>query len=241
MQDGMYALVALLFFGTLVIGLVVGARLLWLHRRTGGLPELAIGVAALSSCLGGLVRAASLELGGVPGVDTLFTVLYAAASIGLALGTWKVFRPGTAWAGGLALVLSTVLVATVPARWLLPEAEAARSAVAIGAAALVSVWMAAEALLHWRKLQRRMRIGLADAVTTFQFLSWGVAMAANTAMRLLGLAFTSFTALEPLQAPAYMLPGAALGFATLALLYLASFPPRALQGWLAERAAGAEA
>jgi len=243
----MHPLVVVLFVATLVTGLAVGVRLLALYRRTRGIPELVFGLAALATCVAGFVRVWLVSRGGdappwMVGLAQLgFALLIAGAPFGMALGTWKVFRPDEGWARALALGLGAVLAASVPTLWLPESAQMGRTVVLLLAATAVSVWNAGEALLHHGKLRRRMRLGLADALTTQQFLCWGVAMVANTATRLLALFSIAVARVEPLQNPGYMLPAAMLGFATLSLLYLAFFPPLAYQDWLASRAARAEA
>lgn len=243
----MNPIVVLLFFATLVTGVTVGVRLLVLQRRTGGIPELVIGLAALSTCVAGLVRSWMVGLGPdasplALGISkTLFALLYSGAPIGMTLGTWKVFRPDDRWAHALAVALVAVLAATIPTVWLSESLQQARSIVMLSAGLVVSIWTASEALLHYQKLRRRMRLGLADAVTSAQFLFWGLAMVANTASRLVTLAIVSTTSVEPLKVTGFMLPAALLGFATLAFLYLAFFPPLVLQDWLGAREARSEA
>ena len=239
----MQPIIGILFGATLVTGIALGTRLLWLHRQTRGIPELVIGLAALCTCVSGVVRAVLLNLGDdaspllTQAVATLFSALFAAAPIGMVLGTWKVFRPDDRWAAGLAWSLAFVLALTVPPFGFAPEA---RSLVLLSAAAVISVWTMVEALMHYSKLRRRMRLGLADPVTAAQFLTWGLGMACNTVSRVLTLGFTAFTNLEPMQTGWFMLPVALLGFATLACLYAAFFPPLALQDWLSAREAPAE-
>ncbi len=234
----MSPVVIFLFLVTLFTGLALGARLLWLHHRTHGTPELVMGVAALCTCLSGLVRGALLNLGeGAPAVSVfalqvLFNGLYVAAPIGMVLGTWRVFRPDATWARSLALGISLVLAATVPARFLMENGGATDSPRAVTmmvAATIVSIWTAIEAFVHWGKLRKRMRLGLADPVSAFQFLAWGCAMTSNTVTRTVTLFVVGLTGVEPLRSQAFMLPSAVLGFLTLSGMYLAFFPPLALQ------------
>jgi hypothetical protein len=243
----MHPIVVALFAATLATGLSVGVRLLLLYRRTRGVPELMFGLAALGTCLAGLVRGWLVSLGAdaSPFVTELvqvgFALLFAAAPLGMVLGTWRVFRPDERWARALAFALGAVLALSVVALWVPEPFQRTRSVVLLLAATGVSVWNASEALLHHGRLRRRMRLGLADSVTTHQFLCWGIAMVANTVTRLLALATVAFTRVEPLRSTAYVLPTALLGFATLAFLYLAFFPPLVLQDWLVARDVRVEA
>jgi hypothetical protein len=237
----MQSIIGLLFAATLLTGIALGTRLLWSYRRTHGIPELVFGIGVLCTCASGIVRAVLLNLGDdaspglVDAVTTLFTVLFVAAPIGMVLGTWKVFRPDDRWATGLALGITAVLVASVPTLWFMPEAEAGRSMVILSAAIVVSAWTTLEALMHYAKMRRRMRLGLADAVTATQFLTWGLAMGCNTVSRGVTLGIKTFAGLEPMQTSAFLLPAALLGFVTLSFLYVAFFPPLALQDWLNAR------
>ena len=102
---------------TCVVAIYVGARTLWIWRRTRMVQELCIGTNMLSIAFGGLV----LTLVGILGKSTGEAppmIPYALGLFGLVvhvaalyIGTWKIFRPYDLWpvsAVALAVGLSCV-------------------------------------------------------------------------------------------------------------------------------------
>src|SRR5262249_40159514 len=96
-----------------VVGGVIGVRLLRLYRRTRGFPELALG---LGECL---LAAAVPPLFAVVQVVPSESVVRAAIFAGhlaytagcavMILFPWRVFRPGDGWARALAVLLVAAL------------------------------------------------------------------------------------------------------------------------------------
>src|SRR5262245_40591787 len=85
-----------------VVGWVIGVRLLQLARRTGGFPEKALGTSEV--LLAGLVpplfilTQAVSEPAVIRTANFLGHLAYTVGSGILILFTWRVFRPGEAWA-----------------------------------------------------------------------------------------------------------------------------------------------
>lgn len=150
--------------------------------------------------------------------------------------SWRVFRPGAAWArlafGGGVGVLAAVWVTncvTVGFR------EFPLSGVPFWAGYAVRVlayaWSALEAGLYWTKLVRRRRLGLADPVVTNRILLWALTMATAVYMHLPTL--LQRAGLLHSDVAARMLLSAG-GMLTAVGLGLAFFPPQAYLRRVAE-------
>jgi hypothetical protein len=99
------------------------------------------------------------------------------------------------------------------------------------------LWAATEALVYWRRMQRRREIGLADPVVTNRFLLWGVASICTAAAvwtvtlpALLALSVDRQQELMPLT----LLGTACFGVGAVGAYWLAFLPPR----WYATRLLG---
>jgi len=172
-----------------VVGLVVGVRLLLLARRTRGFPELALGlgecllaglvpplfiVAQVVSEPAALVRAAAF--GG--------HLAYTAGCAVMILFTWRVFRPEAGWAralvyGALA-VLATGGALQMAHAFLAPGLAELRdpqttSFLVMEWVSLVGFfWTAGEAFHHHARLRKQQALGLVDAVVVNRVLLWAV-------------------------------------------------------------------
>jgi len=179
------AFVALLGYGSFVLAsLVVGMRLLLLHRRTHETPELAIGVALFAG--GGLAYGIAVGVYSAPGlphgvaalleiVAAFFSHLGAAA---LALALRQIFRPEELWARVFQLALTVALTGAFVTRLVEPLAFPPPDYVFWPYAltgAVVYGWSLFESLHCHALMARRARIGLADPAVARRFLLWGVA------------------------------------------------------------------
>jgi hypothetical protein len=170
-----------------VVGTVIGVRLLLLAQRTRGFPELALGLGEV--LLAGFVpplfaivqlaeddawiRAASF--GG--------HLCYTLGSAVMILFTWRVFRERELWSRVLALAMVAVLVAAgamaMSRAFLVPEIAALREPQTAGFVLMewISVagflWTAIEAFRLWARLRKQAALGLVDPVVVNRILLWG--------------------------------------------------------------------
>jgi hypothetical protein len=229
--------------------ILLGVRLLLLARRTRELPELCIGLAML--LMGGLgyplIIAArmALRLPGPARVGVMeFAVLLMAVGI-LAVGVfnWQVFRPAERWPLGalVAAALSMLVCLLVQAHDPGMEAAAFHNQglgfrLFLLHSALASGWGAAESLITWSRLRRRLRLGLADPVVAERVLLWAVASlaaaiisATSTIAGFLDINFAATTFGAAVTAP--------LGLIAAGSMWLAFLPPAGYLRWVRERAA----
>src|SRR5512134_1720103 len=168
-----------------VVGWIIGVRLLRLARRTGGLPELTLG---LGECLLAgavppffvIVQVASQAEALVRAASFAGHLAYTLGCAVMILFTWRVFRPDAGWARALALAMIAALgvggVLGMARPFLVPDAAALREpqTVAFLLMEWVSVagflWTAAEAFHHHGRLRRRAALGLADPVVVNRML-----------------------------------------------------------------------
>ena len=171
-----------------LVGATVGAKLLWLARRTRALPEALVGgsLFLLSAVAWPLLLIVSAP---EPPPATWLRLGSAGASLALALGwsgvflfTWRVFRPGRGWgrwlAGlGIAVELAAGLAGVVRAVLLVDPVElrspAASGLVLLLGAQLVYLWTAFESFRYRALLRRRIPLGLADPLVADRFGLWG--------------------------------------------------------------------
>jgi hypothetical protein len=223
--------------------LVIGVRLALLARRTGGRPELYLGLGLfLTGGLGyGLVVGA-----GIAGarVGLAVPAVRVAGLLGLGLHhlgvaalmafVITVFRPTETWARALAAGMLLVLAVSWTGLLLTdgpPGAEAGQRWYWLGFSitATYPFWIASEALHYYALMRRRRAIGLADPVVTNRFLLYSIASLLAAAAiwtaaipGLLGIPRAEQATLAPVVLPMT----AALGIAAVASYWLAFFPPR---------------
>ncbi len=171
------------------VGLVVGVRLLRLARRTRGLPELLLGLA--ESLLAGAVPPLFIVTQVVSEPEALIRVSAFLGHLAYAVGcavmivfTWRVFRPGEAWARALLYaalaVLGTGGVLQMAHAFLAPGIAELRDPqttpflVMEWVSLAGFVWTAVEAFAYHAQLRKRRALGLVDPVTMNRILLWGV-------------------------------------------------------------------
>lgn len=217
---------------------VVGGRLLWLARRTGEAPELAMGLAFLASGAAGfpLLMVAQIvqQASGPTAATHLLLVLGAASTytgyVGLAVGCWRIFRSAARWplapiaAGGAALLGALSVVAASPGAGRAATRELAFwSGICVGT--LTFAWNAAESFRLHAQLRRRRALGLADAAVVNRVLLWGVGSAAAFAMTVHGLVLRVLAG--PVVADGHRLVSSLFGLVAAVAIWLAFFPPAA--------------
>ena len=225
-----------------VFCLVIGVRLLRLSRRTGGRPELLLGLAlALTGGVGygtliGLVIANQLhQLGPSAWIPVLVGFGNAAHDVGVFcfLGfIITVFRPGERWAlalaGLMAAVLTIGLIGQAVEGFAQPGATGFWYWVGYSVTATYPLWIAAEAFRYHALMRRRAALGLADPLVVTRFLLWGMASLLSIAAiwtvtfpAVLGLPLEQQTRIAPLT---MMLPGI-FGCGCVTSYWLTFFPP----------------
>jgi signal transduction histidine kinase/CheY-like chemotaxis protein len=227
-----------------VVAAIVGSRLLLAARRTRRDPELWIGLTLLLSAVGSAAEAGSMLITGQLAADWGLALqagsqlLHALASAALYVAVWRIFHPDRAWAMTTALLGSAAAVAC----WLpsLPAAPGAISEVA-GARLLFQLsrmgayaWGAWESLAYHGRMQRRLRLGLADPVVTQQFKLWGLASGSMVGILLLAVVSEQGMGVWLLDWPPGLLAASPLGLFSSLALYAAFFPPAFYRRGLAE-------
>lgn len=230
--------------------LVLGIRLMWLSTRTGGLPERVMGLGLfLMGGLGYPLTLLALQGDGLGlGPDARAAMLganMACNTVGMSALAWfnlRVFRHGEIWAVALVGVVALGYLAPAGVQAVGPglgaflaEGEGPWQLTRF-TALLPTTWGAVESLRYHGLLQRRMELGLGDAVVADRFRLWGAAMACaalisgvSTGLELSGVSVATSTV-------GGLLLGT-LGLLIAVCLALAFFPPRAYVARVRARAA----
>jgi len=232
-----------------IVSALVGTRLLQLARRTGALPELALGLAFL------LVGALGYPLGLVsiwPGLpEPVARASFALANLATGVGsaavfvfTCAVFRPDARWARALVWLGAAVLgvqsafgvaraFVAAPAGFAEPDLG---FSVRQAATAFSYAWTAVEALRYRGLLVKRLALGLAEVEVANRFLLWAIAGAGA----FLGsgvMSVVSLTGATPWHSPAALVAVGLGGFTAAICAGLAFLPPRVYLDWLRRSAA----
>jgi hypothetical protein len=220
-------------FVSCLLAIYVGARTLWIWRRTRMVPELAIGANVLGIATGGAVLTALGAMSARSGEPSP-TVPFAIGLLGLVVhviaqyvGNWKIFRPGDRWAVPLVAIGSLLAVAWMG--WALVDREpsAMRSVAFLVVRAVGMGWAAWECFRYAAQLDRRVAIGLAEPMIAHRIRLWGVGASAQCVAIGLDLGALATTG-QALAATAIGLNlTAALGLVGTVSIALAFFPPRA--------------
>lgn len=216
------------------VNFVVGLRLLLLAKRTGEVPELAIGAAIFAGgvgyCFYIVAIATPLASGGLrfPGFVAAISFLDLGVVFHL-LGVWRVFRPGERWAAAVFACGA----AAIAGHWIVSivhyDPSGARGTLAFwlfnGIAAAGYAWSAVECLRYHAILRKRARIGLAEPEMVHRVLLWGCA--GGSALLLMGLAMLNRSLNEIGIDPRIMAGQSLLGIFGSLSIWLAFFPPAA--------------
>jgi len=245
--------VAAIAIGVLIVGsLVVGLRLLVLHRRTGAAPELLLGgMLLLAVGIGYALMIATprvdpswrgmLQMVSAFATCTGFSLLFAF--------TWRVFHPQEWWARLFAGAgMLTMLVAIVrrciqvSTRGAIDITQEASIDLALqgGTVVVAYSWTAWESLRYYGLMRRRVALGLADPTVCNRFLLWGLmALTVNAGIAVNILAFAIHV--DSLQTPWVLLLSSTTGLTQVVLLVLAFLPPRSYLSWVRARASAGSA
>jgi hypothetical protein len=230
------ALANLAFIAMLLAGLAAGGRLLATASQTRRDPELWIGLAVLFAALGGAIDTASMYVFRSGGEGDAFAVqgtarlIYTVGSSALGVGIWRVFRPDRVWAGTLASS-SALLLASCWGAWMaggqhsLATGPTIWSSLFNAGRGIAFAWGAVESFVYWRRMRRRLRLGLADPVITHQFLLWGIA--STSMLGLLAVVLVTYHVIgrSPFEWNPGLLAASCFGTAAAATIYTAFFPP----------------
>lgn len=232
--------------------IVVGIRLLALHRRSGGAPELLLGLMLLLSVGAGYPLLIAANRAGPDAVRPLFIVSTLCVNAGFAMlfaFTWRVFRPDAAWgralagAGMLALLTNAALRCWDAATGaeVRIAGEVLRESLLQGAPVLLAyLWTAWESLRYHGLMRRRLALGLADPTVCDRFLLWGLmALFVAAGVTLNGVAL--WRQVDILTTPWVLLASSGTGLAQAILLVLAFVPPSSYLAWVRSRARVMEA
>jgi hypothetical protein len=237
------------FLAFFVVALVVGVRLVGLAARTRQLPELLMGVGVLGIGpvgFGGIVAAMAVA----PSSPGAARALGAAATLAVATGVaakyvfnWRIYRPTSpvaaaacvAGIAGVALAVALEGAATgfSPLSWQGAGWHVLRSGVQVGCL----LWGASEALVYWRKMRRRVRLGLADPMLANRFLLWGIGAGAAGLGSAIGVVAQLATGQPPLAQTWVTMSSSLHGLVSASALWLAFVPPLAYRRWIAGGAA----
>jgi hypothetical protein len=224
----------------------IGVRLLLLGRRTGGVPELALGTGFVVGCLIGYVPETIVLSSDLlpPRAEALILavtqVAIRVAAFSVLVFTWHVFRPKEGWATGFALAIAVALLMS----WL--AFPYTRTQALTGrdifwydffavARTVAIAWGSVEALLYHRRSRRQLCLGLTDAVVTDRFRLWSIGLASMAALMASTL-FASALGVDPAVAGWVMLESLA-GVIGAAALWLTFFPGRRYRAFVERRAA----
>jgi hypothetical protein len=250
----MAAVVAVAMVAFVLACSAVGLRLLWLAWGGGGRAAWLCGTGFSSIALIGFPMGVISGQGYAPAGEVNLPLsalgLFAnTAGIGCFYAfTVTVFRPGVAWARGLAgAAIAGMLassVATVAATTTAP-AQASSFEVTWGFTMAFQIlctlgfgWIAVEGLREWSRSRRRLALGLSDPVISNRLLMWGV-FGASTTLLCLVLAALLVQGTPSATSPVAQVSQAAFGVTSSAAAMLAFFPPRAYRERLRRGAADA--
>jgi hypothetical protein len=229
-----------------VVGALVGMRVLRLAQRTRQRPELCVGGSLfLFAAVGQPLVVASRPLGIAFGHEvrvvsvTLAVVAIVASILGMVVFTRTVFRPDSRAARALVWLLvgfaslsGLVVVASIPE---VPGALSRGMRLGIAGIAIVfsvsKAWTAWESLRYHRLLRRRLALGLADRVVANRFLLWGSGCGAACLSSLAMIACVA-AGLHIALHPVPLLTTAASGTLIAICWYLTFLPPAAYLRWI---------
>jgi len=239
----MHELFAAVMVGVFICAaILVGIRLLQLHRKTGDAPELLLGLELLIVAGVGYPTAVATRFADPDLVRPLIMVSNLSMNAGTAMFcvfTWRVFHPDDAWARILAG--AGVVAAFAHMVWRVFDV-ASRTDVrvddgAFGALLIMlfaNLWAAWESLRSYGMMRRRARFGLGDAVVCDRFLLFGV-MASSAVVGVLFNMAAMWMRVALVETAWIQVVGSSLGFVQAAVLLLAFAPPRFYLDWVRAR------
>lgn len=232
----------------LVVGTILGVRLLAQAARERVMPELLLGLAfLLAGTVGapievvgdGMARAGHAGAGPLLAIGKAVTIAGMAAYVGF---TWRVFRPTDRWAaafaGALVLVQGVAFVGfAASGRFGVAANDGVWFWIELSARVVAPVWTIAECIRYRALMLRRVRLGLADPIVADRFLLWAVASGGGLVMLLLSIVPRVLSANHWYIETGMSYPLVALGGIVASIAYwLAFFPPAWYRSRVALRA-----
>jgi hypothetical protein len=230
-----------------LVSLVIGVRVLWLARRTRGLPEFSMGLGLLF--MGGLGYpililaqfGTFLPDGARVFLIVVHLVLHAVAMPAVAVFNWRVFRPRETWAVAFVIAVSLVVLASFVGQGFDPGYRAQ----ALGGervwlfyaqiGVVVFLWSAIESFLYFGMLRKRQKIGLADPVVADRFRLWGTGALCAAAVTTITQILQAL-GIDTNGTPAGAAVIAPLGLIASGTLWMAFLPPPRYTRWITARA-----
>ena len=235
----------------IIVSTVVAIRLLLLHRRSGATPELLLGAMLFLSVSVGYPFMIASDQVGAAWSGMLFAVATIAINAGFCLlyaFTWRVFQPQAPWARAFACAGMVVLFANAlhqciqvaQGAFAFTQQPLSESLFQTTPVLVAYLWASWEALRYHAMLQRRMKLGLADAVVTDRVLLWGL-LGVPTSVGILANSAAIALHLEVFSDPRILLLSSFTGMSQAVILVLAFVPPRAYLDWVRARTAASGA
>jgi hypothetical protein len=218
-----------------------------LHRRTGGAPELWLGMMLLLSVGFSYPARMAADYGPREWAGELMIVSHLTVAAGfcfLFVFTRRVFRPDSGWAGALAAGGMLALVGKAVHGCILVWRHGATNSLdaplgeiwaTTGPVLAGYVWAAFEAFRYHAAMRRRVKLGLADVTVANRFLLWG--LMATCATSGVALSSAALALRVNMLDPVLLLVLAGTGLGQAVLLVLAFAPPRAYLVWVRGSAA----
>jgi len=235
------------FVTTLVVGLLVGGRLLLLARATHRSPEFFLGAGIGLLSLAAIVEIAGLELARAQHpwayrTEVVALFAHSASASCMSFAVWRLFHPDRPWALRLCLV-ETALLFTSWQAVILPSQHTWVTGFTfwfhlhVASRGAAFVWGAIAAGSHHQRLRRQLALGLADPFLCHRFLLWTVAMAASAGMLVTALLTNSLRGELVFSYVPALLSVSVLGLVGASAMFLAFLPPVAYVQWIEQRSA----
>jgi hypothetical protein len=223
-----------------ILGSIIGLRLLLLYRHSRQLPELLMAVCLIS---GGVIYnggAWAWQRTGFPPaeyaalISGLLRPMLALSALCVAVFAWKTSRRTAAWAPVLVVLLTLALLLWIVDGWFSDPTINQRGVPWMSrsfALLLCYVWGAVESFLYYRNAKRQGRVGLpTDPLVTNRAFFLGLSFATFAVFWLASILF------DVLARPAPLGILGVTGTLRVIGLWLAFLPPAALSSWLLRRA-----
>jgi hypothetical protein len=233
---------AILSLGMVVLGMVLAFRLLRLAARNRTAPELAMGLYCLLVSIGALLFGLTLRADAAGSaaafpLSAAYTLFIALAAFALAVGIWRIFRPGEAWARALAIgaglwIGASWVACILPGRPVLLADLTTANVFFVAGRVAVYLCGALEAFRYSAMLRRRVALGLADPVSAHQILLWGVAWLCVAGVAVGSVLIMQAMGRSSLESPVVLIGLSGLNVGAWICTWLAFFPPRAYQRWV---------
>jgi hypothetical protein len=232
------------FLAFFVVSMWVGIRLLLLWTRTRETPELLMGIGVLGiGPLGfGIAMAAFLSAQTSPNLSR-FLVAIASTTIAVGVGAnfifnWLIYHPRSRFVRGIAFTAIAALAVSIvgdgltnrfaPEAWHKPGFAQLRQFAQVAA----MLWASAEAFSWYGRMQRRVAIGLGDALVANRFLLWSIGAGSAGLGSAFGIVVGLVSGRQMTEMPAVTLVLSLAGLAAASALWLGFVPPARYVAWV---------